>query len=327
MAPLTQEQHALRRQGIGASDVGAIVGVDPWKTVHRVWEEKRGVILENGPEPLPIRVGRLVEDLIADLYEEETGEVLETREEAAARGTIRHPTEPWILATPDRLSKSDPGLLTEVKWVGWRVAAKWDTREPDGIPDYVRCQTEWQMLVTGRERAHVPTIIDGKDFHVFQVGRNEAIVEKLVEKCRVFWERHVLGGEPPPADGSEDASEMLHRLHPSVLGGMLHASPEAEEIARQIIGAKASIKQAEDVLALAENRMRELIGDERGFQGDGWRAVWSERAGGVLWKGVAEEMAEEFEANLADFVARHRGATSRSLRVTDQKKKKESKAA
>lgn len=327
MPPLTEEQHAIRRTGIGSSDVGAICGVDPWKTVHRVWEEKRGLTTQ-GKEPLPIRVGRLVEDLIAELYEEETGEVLETRDEARARGTMRDPRDGcgWILATPDRLLKSDPKALIEIKWVGWRVAKGWDTSAPDGVPDYVRCQAEWQMRVTGRERVYVPVIIDGARFHVFTVERSEKIQSAIVERARDFWERHVLGGEPPPADGSDDAKAMLQRLYPNVRAQLAAAPDDADEVASQIIGAKASIKQAEAALADAENRMRELIGSRLGFQGDGWRALWSERAGGVLWKGVAEEMAKEAGLDLAEFVERNRGAATRSLRVTDQKKK-ESKAA
>lgn len=326
MPPLSQEQHAIRLTGIGSSDVGAIVGVNPWKTVHRVWEEKRGLVVGEVDNLLPVRLGRLVEDLIADLYEEETGETLETKEEARVRGTLRDPHESWIVATPDRLLKSDERALIEIKWVGWRVASGWDPSVPDGVPDYVRCQAEWQMRVTNRDRVYVPVIIDGYRFHIFTIERNEKIQRGLVDRARDFWERHVLGGEPPPVDGSNDAKEMLDRLFPREIGGLIGATAEAEQVARAILGAKASIKEAEGALALAENQMRALIGSDRGFQGDGWRALWSDRAGGIAWKNVAADLAAELEVDVNEYAEAHRLPPTRALRVTEPKKK-ESKAA
>ena len=41
--PYSDEWRALRRDHVGASEVGALLGLDPWRSAKRLWAEKRGL--------------------------------------------------------------------------------------------------------------------------------------------------------------------------------------------------------------------------------------------------------------------------------------------
>ncbi len=84
-----------RSTGIGASEVAALLGLDPRKTPLSLWLDKTG----NAPPFEGNRfteMGQRCEPVIADAYAEREGVELETC------GTTRHPDLPHVFATPDR---------------------------------------------------------------------------------------------------------------------------------------------------------------------------------------------------------------------------------
>src|SRR5690606_20315779 len=64
-----------RKTGIGGSEVAAIFGEHPFLTARELWERKTGRAVEQ-PETPAMRRGRLLEDVAAQLYSEETGRQL-----------------------------------------------------------------------------------------------------------------------------------------------------------------------------------------------------------------------------------------------------------
>lgn len=267
---LSAEQHELRRTGIGSSEIAAVCGLDPWKSAHAIFGEKRR-LFERGEPSLVMRIGNLAEELVAQLYAEETGSELDRSD------TRRHPEQDWILATPDRLVRGKRRVV-EVKWVGWRSAERWGQDE-DAVPPYVRAQVEWQMGVLGYEEAHVAALLGGEDFRIYQIKRCVPLWERLAEIGARFWHDNVLAGAQPAIDGSEGARDVLEAMFREHRPPLAVAPPEADPWVEQLLTAKKTIATAEDEKATAENQLRALIGEADGITGP-WGKIYNRRAKG-----------------------------------------------
>jgi putative phage-type endonuclease len=268
---LTAEQQAIRATGIGASEIASVVGLNPWRSSHDLWLLKRGLVTEEGN--VRTRMGNRVEACVLEEYQAETGATL------AFPGTVRHPTEPWMLCTPDAQVVGAPRIV-EVKCVGWRSAMHWGADE-DAIPDYYRPQCEWQMAVLGAEECHVAAWIGGSDFKIYTVRRNPRLADALVEAGRRFWFDNVIGGDAPQVDGSEGARRMLAELYPRSGKPMLHATAEHDELADLLARARLALDEADASKRAAENRLIEAIGDADGIKGANWKITYrtSEKTG------------------------------------------------
>jgi len=92
---LTAEQLDERRHGIGGSDAGAILGVNPYRTPLQVWLEKTG---KAEPDDLSdneaVTWGNVLEDTIAREYSRRTGHRVQRR-----NATLTHRECPWMLDT------------------------------------------------------------------------------------------------------------------------------------------------------------------------------------------------------------------------------------
>ena len=67
-----EEWLELRKQGIGGSDAGAIMGVHPYKGAFGVWADKKGYS-EAVEDNEAMRQGRDLEDYVARRFAEKTG--------------------------------------------------------------------------------------------------------------------------------------------------------------------------------------------------------------------------------------------------------------
>ena len=144
---LTAEQQAIRSTGIGASDVPAILGVDPWRGPWDVWMAKvHPSDFTDMSEAM--EWGHRLEQAICDKF-------LEGRDhfEAKRGETMRSEELSFALATPDFLLYEDGRLvgLLEVKTSGWRRLDDWGTPGTDQIPSHYMAQVQWQMFVTGAQ--------------------------------------------------------------------------------------------------------------------------------------------------------------------------------
>lgn len=280
---LTKEQKKIRSRGIGASEIAAIAGLNPYRGPIDVYMTKHGI----GPQfsgNWATRRGDTMEPVIATWYGEQVGAV-----RLVQGTTMVHPNETWVIATPDYHVHFDdaPERIVEIKDVGGNVAHHWDT----DVPDYVKCQVYWQQLVTGCCFSDVAASINGTEPVIFQVEDSPEIRNSLLEIGRSFWFDHVLAEVPPDVDGSRQYADYLassFKRHDSTI---IKADDEVLkwwEIRRD---AKLQIKEAEEQKLLAENNLAQLVGENAGVWSHGWRAKWVRpKSGGVDWKAVASDL-------------------------------------
>lgn len=304
-AVLTPAQHDLRRQGIAASDIAAILGISPWATPIDVYCQKTGLV-DPGEETPPMRRGRMMEPAIAAFYAEIT-----QREVAmpavvwpdSIDGTVRHPTIPWALATPDRVvldSAGRPERLVEIKSVSWKGASEWGG-DPDSVPDIYRVQTEWQMEVCGIGECDLVPWIAGEDEpRIYPLRRDEGLAALLVKAAAAFWQR-VERREAPCVDGSPGWRTYLDRRYPADEERTLSATPVVNGWAEAYERASEIKRLAEREMLAAEAEIKLFLGEAATVRGEGWHASWRKaKSGGTDWKQVAVESGATPE-----IIARH----------------------
>ncbi len=180
---LTQDE---RRQGLGATDVAAIVGVAQYRTPIETFLEKTGQAPPQ-EQTWRMRLGQLFEDAIADAYAESTGRKL------ARTGVAVHKRYPYLYAHPDRKVIGEPGLV-EIKKTRWAFG-----EEP---PVGYRVQAQFQMALTGRLWCDIASF-SGDDIAVHRVERDQELIDSLIEAAVAFWTDNVQAGIPPEVDGTD----------------------------------------------------------------------------------------------------------------------------
>jgi len=147
------------------------------------------------------------------------------------------------------------GGIFESKCTNWRMADDWDN---DQIADHAEVQVQHGLAVTGRTHAHVVALIDGNDFQIRRVERDEAFIALLTEMEQEFWDKYVLGNTAPPVDAA---------ALPAIKARWITVDTELTVCAPEVIvplytalkAAKAATKEAEGAENLLEAQLRELL--------------------------------------------------------------------
>jgi putative phage-type endonuclease len=254
----TPEQIALRRNTMGASEIAAVCGLDPFRGPWDVWADKLGLDIRE--EFAESDMGHLFERPLLEHYSRKTGVVLAYPE------TLIHPIHRWVSATPDGLASD---RVVQVKVVGANMAHKWDA----GVPEYVICQVQWEMLVTGLPLAVVVACVGGTDYRALDVPADRELQNTLYAIGRDFWFDHVLSGVPPDPDASEACRKALAARYRKA-EGVIPATAELVSLAckHKSLGASlAALKEERDAIG---NVLRLAIGEHAGFEWESGRCTW-----------------------------------------------------
>lgn len=280
---LTEEQQAIRRTGIGGSEIGAVVGLSPYAKPIDVWRAKvEGHILE---ETKPMKRGRILEPALADWYAEDTGATLEFAP------TLRHPSSLIAVATPDRFaSLAGERWVLELKTANFRTLSQWGEAGTDKVPKHYLAQVAWEMACADLERADLAVLVAGDDFRIYHLRRDRELEAMLLEEAEKFWRDYVLTKTPPPVDGSDSFEDWLLARYPAHQSGLLEATPEAEALARELRAAQEALEPNEARLDAAKNQLRALIGDAEGLVGSFGKITWrkSKDSERTDWEAVAK---------------------------------------
>ncbi len=263
---LTPEQIAQRRHTLGASEIAAVCGLDPFRGPWDVWADKMGLDIR---QPFAeADMGHLFERPLLEHYSRTTGVSLTYPE------TMFHPLHKWVSATPDGLASD---RVVQVKVVGAQMAHKWD----GGVPEYAVCQVQWEMFVTELPLAVVVACVGGTDYRALDVPADTEIQQSLFDIGREFWEQHVLTGVPPDPDASEACRKALSARHLRVSADMIPASRELVEMACEYKALSRQIKALETEQDAIGNALRLAIGERSGFVFEGGRCTWQQDKNGA----------------------------------------------
>nr|WP_295080776.1 YqaJ viral recombinase family protein [uncultured Roseateles sp.] len=263
----------VRKGGIGSSDAGAAVGLNPYKSQLQLWMEKTGrdanlPKTDPNDETSPMYWGTLLEPIVAAHYTRRTGNRVRR-----INAVLQHPDEPWMLANIDREVTGMPDVqILECKTAGINGARLWK----DGVPEYVQLQVMHQLAVTGKQAADVAVLLGGQDLQVHRIERDEILIQRLIELERKFW-RYVVDDVAPPADGSDSAETALRALYPQDSGQTLDLS--ADFAMSGVFSDLLAVRQVLDQQSHLEAQLKQRI---QQHMGDATKAIFE--TGEVTWK-------------------------------------------
>ncbi len=259
----------VRKQGIGGSDAAAAVGLNPYMSPLELWMIKTGrdeylPKIDPNDESSPTYWGTILEPIVAQHYTRRTG-----RKVRKVRAVLQHPDpdKSWMLANLDYSVVSDEVQILECKTAGEFGAKLWR----HGVPEYVQCQVQHQLAVTGKAAADVCVLLCGQEIKVHRIERDDQLIQHLIELERRFWEC-VIKDTAPPADGTESASIALKALYPKDQGQTLDLRDDKAmtDVFDELISLRTDLASKEKREAQLKQHIQQRMGDaSRAFFANG----------------------------------------------------------
>ena len=259
----------VRRSGIGGSDAAAALGLSPWKSALELWQEKVSGQSQPHKENEAMIWGRIMEPVITREFVRRTGLTV-----IPMRSMLQATNWPWMLADLDGLVE-DPQRGTGVFEVKTASAFKMSEWDDNRCPDAYQLQVQHYLEVTGLSYALIVVLIGGNKLQWITVDRDDELIASLVQLEKRFWQ-HVLTQSPPPVDGSTACAEMLARKYPSSSNAAPLILPvDADSWIQDYLTSKAEEESAAERKRLAENKLKEVIGNhEKAISPGGYQATW-----------------------------------------------------
>jgi putative phage-type endonuclease len=214
--------HELRAQHIGGSDVGALLGVSPYKTLWQLHMEKAGKLAtEDLSLNKAVQAGTYLEDGIAR-WASTTWDM--EIEKVHAYHTVDD--VPGMGASLDYATQA--GAPVEIKWSGRGHGWLYQGDQILEAPEHYLVQVQQQIACVGAEYGWLIALIDNEPRRMF-VPRHDGIITAIREGITQFWEDVHNGVEPDPD----------FRLDGDAIGRLLEQTPYAEVDLTGVDGAVA----------------------------------------------------------------------------------------
>lgn len=199
----SDDWHAARADGIGGSEVGTILGLNPYESAYALWAKKTGKIPSQIQENWAIRFGKAFEAPILQLWAEEHPEF-----EVFETGTYQDGHCGYLHANPDALARhreTGEWIVIEVK----TSRNSWDY-PPLG---YI-AQVMHYMGVLKVKRS-VIVAVAGMTWFEEWVMFNEDSYRSQLDMIEQFW-YSLQNNRKPAWDGSESTYNAVRMQHDSI---------------------------------------------------------------------------------------------------------------
>lgn len=298
----TKEWDSYRNNGIGCSEIGTVFGLNEYEPKAKLFHKKIGDMSFKQDYNRFMFFGHISEDEIAKLWEYydptiEGGNLIENyQEKKKIRKCIKpnaiyiNTKYPYLFGNPDRIipkGQFDCVAFTKLKKTGILelknttslMLNKWE----NGFPDSWILQIHGYMMLLETDYAEIAMKIDGNNFNVVPIARNEELIQLIDEKCREFWEKVLKGREalknknlaltkeeeerysaiidelePLPEESDAYIYYLRERYRPDyykAIEGLL----EHYEIAKKIIQINKEIKEKEKERDLLKNTLSQYM--------------------------------------------------------------------
>ena len=253
--------HTLREKRIGGSDIGAILGVNKYKSIIDVYIDKtEGSNFEGNEATF---WGHMHESTIMKVFAQKHREF----------NVFQAPysvVDNFLIANLDAVLKDkntgEHGVL-EIKTTNAFNYKDWDG---DIVPQYYYAQVQHYLMLTGYKYAYIAVLIGGNKYKDFKIERSEEDIALIREKATEFYKENILKQIPPMPDGSDAYMDYLKKKAMDIENDTVIEFVDLEEKAQKVkdIGKEInSLKKEQDLLK--EQIMLELInnGTQKGVAG------------------------------------------------------------
>lgn len=246
--------HTLREKRIGGSDIGAILGVNKYKSIIDVYIDKTEGIPFEGNEST--YWGHIHESTIMKEFGKRHKEFIVYQ---APYSVI----DDFLIANLDGVLKDkengEYGVL-EIKTTNAFNYKDWDG---DIVPQYYYAQVQHYLMLTGYKFAYIAVLIGGNHYKDFKIERNEEDIELIRNKASEFYNENILKLIPPMPDGSDAYMNHLKKKAMEIENNEVIEFSYLEEKAQKVkdLGKEINnLKKEQDLLK--EQIMIELINNK-----------------------------------------------------------------
>ncbi len=205
---------------IGGSDIAAILGISPWRTVLGLWVDKVHPDLKK--ETQVQTRGKRLEPYILDMVQEEYGVI------AFARNKRYQDQEVPYFACEIDAERLEPTENIEIKTVHPYKLREWGEQDTDELPLHYNAQVQWGLGITRRDVCRVFALI-GDDLRSYVVERDDVTIKAMRERATEFWQTYVVPKVSPPIDWEDErVLDYLKRIYPGTDGTTLMSSKSDE---------------------------------------------------------------------------------------------------
>lgn len=260
---------AVRNLGIGGSDAGTIMGLNPYKSLYQLWMEKTGQA--EAPDLSGnqfVYWGIKNEANISDWFAETTGKKVERC------GTLRSISHPFMLANVDRIVVGENAGL-EIKTAGVSQYKQW---ADDNVPDAYYCQCLHYMAVTGADYWYIAVLLGGNESKWKRIERNEEDIKTLIEAEKEFWDL-VQTKTAPPVDGALSCSQALAARYADSRDEEIMLPEEADTLIASINSDTEIMDKLKEQISLNQNRLKEMLGEAEAGRIGSFKVTWKATAG------------------------------------------------
>lgn len=289
---------ALRMQDVTASDIAAIVGVDPNRTPLKVFAEKTGIIPPTGDSPI-MRRGRWLEAAVIEALRDEHP----TWDVRRAGVYLRDP-ECRMGATPDAVAidpeREGVGCIQckvvsrpvfEREWIDRRAPLKFELQT---LAEAMLIEASWAEVAA--------LVIDTYSAELVEhpVPRHEAAEARIRDAVRGFWRAVDEGRQPQPVYEIDADLIDAYYTDPAPVEVDLRGDNRLASILVERAEIKARGSADDKRLAALDAEIKAKLGNAEIGVLPGWRISWK------------DQQRKEYVVP---------AATIRVLRVTDRREK------
>jgi putative phage-type endonuclease len=312
--PLNQEQamsddfHAERRTGLGGSDMGAVLGLNPYRTPFQVFQEKTGRA-EPFTGNLQTRFGTYAEEFVAREYSERTGNKVQR-----FNMMLQHRRAP-LIGHVDRLIvpkgrktasyrhkiRTDRGL--ETKTAHALAASRGDEWGEDGtdqVPQSYLVQCATYMALTECQHWDLACLFGNSDFRVYHLARDLELEEMLLDEANRWWRNHVIADVPPDPSSEIEARQRWSR---HVDGRVIEFDDDQRDLLYKYATLKGEQSALEKEIQAARDRLIPMLGDAETVGRNGIRlATFRANKDSIKtdWKAAFEDATRDVRKELVD---------------------------
>ena len=246
---------AARNEGIGASEVASVVGLNPWETPLQLWRKKLGIDPPQ-EENFFMKAGHYLEDAVARFYSDESGR--EIISSSAEDFMFVDKDKPFLRVSPDRTfwlpnmahNDDNKGIL--------ECKTTQRTIDPDDLPKHWFCQVQMNLGVAGYEQGSLAWLCSGREFGYKDIEFAPDFYAWLVEETERFWVDNVLGKKEPEAINVQD---ILIKYSRHTDGKVIEVSDDLFETYKELKDLKKQIAAMEENKAAMEDKLKMAFED------------------------------------------------------------------
>lgn len=240
-----------RRKGIGGSDVAPVLGISKWSTPLDVYNSKVNPIQDEEETPEHLHWGNMLEPIIADEFERQTGFKVQKRNKMYRDGQYD-----CLVANIDRYVIGERAIL-ECKSSSEYMKDEWGESGTDQVPPQYITQCMHYMSVTGYNKCYLAVLLGGNKFRYYVIPWRQKLAVHLRDKCVAFWNDHVVPRVPPAPVNAND----LSTLYSAADLDPVTASTEIQDALKALKNIKNAEKEFKEQRQKLELQIKSFMGD------------------------------------------------------------------